>query len=141
MALRFLCLSLTLCILSCQPETTSKPAIVVGKVDPKGASTVNLRHGTVSLAESWANQTDERDSIISLNDEGRLQVQLNLDKPQLYSFSHVRNKLEFILSPGDSVHIDLTSDTIFSGTNAAQNNHINTMNDAINQIQRFVHLQ
>ncbi len=128
---------LTILISSCNqktPETT----IVTGKVNVNWSKNINLRHGTISLAESWSGQTDHRDSIIPLKKDGSFSVELKLDKSQLYSFSHEQKRVEIILSPGDSIHIDLTSKVIFSGSNAQQNNHLNDMNNEIQLIKRFV---
>jgi acetyl esterase/lipase len=137
-AASFFCVLLALSFSSCTPEKVAQPSVVSGKVNVTWSNTVNLRQGTVSLAESWANQTDQRDSIISLNDDGSFQVRLQLNEPKLYSLSHERKKVEFILTPGDSIRIDLSADTIFSGTHAAQNNHLNAMNTELNAIERFV---
>jgi acetyl esterase/lipase len=134
----FLCILFALCVLSCQSEKTSQSTVVSGKVNIKGSKTANLRHGTVSLAESWSNQTDDQDSILSLEDDGSFHISLDLKDSQLYSLSYDQKIVEFILSPGDSVHIDLTSVTAFYGTNAAQNDHLNLMNQEIKQIERFV---
>lgn len=131
-------LLIALSFLSCESNNTTQSTIVTGKVKPTWSNTINLRNGTVSLAESWSNQTDHRDSIITLNDDGSFQVLLNLNKPKLYSLSHERNRVEFILTPGDSLHIDLTTDSIFSGSHSDQNRHLITMASAINDIQRFV---
>ncbi len=115
-----------------------QPTIVSGKVKVVWSNNVNLRHGTISLAESWSGQTDHRDSIIPLNEDGTFSVKVNLAKPQLYSLSHQQDKVEFILSPGDSIHIDLTAKSVFSGTHATENNHITAMNQEIRKIERFI---
>lgn len=128
---------LAISISSCNTKTP-EPVVVSGKVKVVWSNTVNLRHGTISLAESWSGQTDQRDSIIPLQEDGTFKVKLQLDKPQLYSLSHQQKKVEFILYPGDSINIDLTAETAFTGTNAEQNNHLNAMNGEIKSIQRFV---
>ncbi len=128
---------LIISISSCKSKTP-EPVVVSGKVKVVWSNTVNLRNGTISLAESWSGQTDQRDSIIPLQEDGTFKVKLQLNTPQLYSLSHQQKKVEFILSPGDSIHIDLTAETIFSGTHAIQNNHLNAMNNEIKSIERFV---
>ena len=112
--------------------------MITGQVDVNWSNEVNLRHGTISLAESWSGQTDDRDSIISVEDAGKFLVNINLSEPQLYSFSHEQKKVEFIAFPGDSIHIDLTADSVFSGSHATQNNHLNAMNEAIGAIENFI---
>ena len=112
--------------------------MVTGKVGIVWSKNVNLRHGTISLAESWSGQTDERDSIISLAENGTFKVKLNLSQHRLYTFSHEQQKVEFIAFPGDSIHIDLTAETIFSGSNSDQNNHLNSMNREIAKIEDYI---
>ena len=124
--------------LSCNSKESLKETIVSGNVKVIWSKNVNLRHGTVSLAESWSNQTDHRDSIIALDDNGNFKVRLQLNKPVLYSLSHQRDNVEFILTPGDSIHIDMTRDTIFSGTHVLQNNHLVAMSKEIRSMIRFI---
>jgi acetyl esterase/lipase len=128
---------LAIFLISCNSEN-SKPTIVSGKVDVTKSQKVNLRHGTISLAESWANQTDDRDSIITVDEHGNFLIKLNLKESKLYSFSHQRKKVAFILNPGDSIHINLDSDSIFSGSHSLENNYIQLMNKQIDDIERFV---
>ena len=128
---------LAILISSCTSKTPES-TIVSGKVKVIWSNNVNLRHGTISLAESWSGQTDQRDSIIPLNEDGAFSVKLNLKEPLLYSLSHQQDKVEFILSPGDSIHIDMTAESVFSGTHASENNHITAMNQEIKKIERFI---
>ncbi|MFY0631553.1 MAG: alpha/beta hydrolase [Flavobacteriaceae bacterium] len=128
---------LSLFLISCNSKST-KLAIVSGKVDVTKSQKINLRNGTISLAESWANQTDDRDSIITVDEDGSFNIKLNLKKSKLYSFSHQRKKVGFILNPGDSIYINLDSDTIFSGSHALENNYIQLKNKEIDDIERFV---
>lgn len=127
-----------LTFIACSNNETTEPARVTGKVNIKWSKTLKLHNGTVSLAESWSNQSDYRDSIININEDGSFIVDLNLSKPLLYSLSHENNTIEFILSPGDSLNIDFTSDTIFSGSHSLENNHLVRISNEMRNIQRFV---
>ena len=123
---------------SCTNNNKPQPVVITGNVVVDWSNNINLRHGTISLAESWSGQTDDRDSIFTVDKDGDFKVKIQLEQPRLYSFSHQQQKVEFIAFPGDSVHIELNADTIFSGSNSNQNNHLNAMNREIEKIQKFV---
>ncbi len=133
-------LSLTFAIFffSCSIEKKPQPTVITGKVMVDWSNNINLRHGTISLAESWSGQTDDRDSILPLEKDGTFKVNIKLKQPRLYSFSYQQQKLEFIVFPGDSIRIDLNTETIFSGSNSDQNNHLNIMNSEIEKIENYV---
>ena len=128
---------LAILISSCTSKTPEL-ATVTGKVKVTWSNKVNLRQGTISLAESWSGQTDHRDSFLPIQEDGSFSVAVPMNEPLLFSLSHEQNKVEFILSPNDSLHIDLTAETTFSGTSAIENNHITNMNREIRKIERFV---
>ena len=123
---------------SCNHEQQSPTLVITGKTSPGWSNTVNLRHGSISLAESWSGQTDSRDSIITLQEDGTFHLKVSLDQARLYSFEHQDQKVEFIASPGDSIHIDLTANTVFSGSNSDQNNHLNAMNAEVDKIENYI---
>lgn len=123
---------------SCAAEQKPKKLIITGKVTVNWSKKVNLRHGTISLAESWSGQTDHRDSIIPVEEDGVFRLDLALEQERLYTFSHQEQKVAFIAFPGDSIHIDLAAEKVFSGSNAAQNNHLNTMNNHIQAIENHI---
>ncbi|GAB5399247.1 MAG: hypothetical protein Aureis2KO_08320 [Aureisphaera sp.] len=133
-------LSFTFAILffSCSGDKEPQPTVITGKVQVDWSNNINLRHGTVSLAESWSGYTDDRDSIFSLENDGTFKVNILLGQPRLYSISHQQQKVEFIAFPGDSIHLDLNAETVFSGSNAAQNNHLHAMNNEIEKIENYV---
>ncbi len=124
-------------IFSCSIDKKPQPVVITGKVEVEWSKNVNLRHGTISLAESWSGQTDDRDSILPLEKDGTFKFNIELKQPRLYSFSHQQQKVEFIAFPGDSIHIDLNAKTIFSGSNSDQNNHLSAMNSEIGKIGNY----
>jgi acetyl esterase/lipase len=135
----FVCLAcIAFLLLSCQFENPNQHTVVSGRVKVNWSETINLRQGSISLAESWANQTDHRDSIIPLNANGTFQVHLSLEEPTLYSLAYENYRVDLILSPGDSIHVNFTSDTLFSGSHAKLQKHMDVMVDEITKIQRFV---
>lgn len=123
--------------IACTPKTPEL-ATVTGKVKVTWSNKVNLRQGTISLAESWSGQKDHRDSFLPIQEDGSFAVKVPLTEPLCFSISHEQKKVEFILSANDSLHIDLTAETIFSGTNAIENNHLHAMNQEIRKIERFI---
>jgi acetyl esterase/lipase len=123
--------------INCSPKTPEL-ATVTGKVSVNWSNKVNLRQGTISLAESWSGQKDHRDSFLPIQEDGTFAVAVPLNEPLLFSISHEQKQVEFILSPNDSLHINLTTDAVFSGTSALENNHITKMNQEIRKIERFI---
>lgn len=132
------CCLLAIFFISCDEDKKPQPVVITGNVSVNWSNNINLRHGTISLAESWSGQTDARDSILALEKDGSFKIDLQLQEPKLYSFSHENQQVEFIAFPGDSIYIDLNAEAIFSGSNSDQNNHLNEMNGEIEKIQSFV---
>lgn len=139
MKIQSICLVILLSFLfsHCTPKT-HELATVTGKVNMTWSNKVNLRQGTISLAESWSGQKDHRDSFLPIQEDGSFAVAIPLDEPLVFSLSHEQKKVEFILLPNDSLYIDLTKESVFSGTSALENNHISHMNQEIRKIERFI---
>jgi acetyl esterase/lipase len=125
-------------LFSCTTNQKPNFAVITGKVDVNWSKTIKLKSGAITLTDSWIDRINIGDSIINLNDDGTFKIKLPLEKSNFYSLSHESNEIQLFLSPNDSLHIDFSSETLFSGTNEKLNNHLKSLRDLINSNRRYI---
>ncbi len=131
-------LGLSIALLSCNTKHKTDSAVITGKVNINWSKTMKLASGAVTLTDSWIDRLSVGDSIIDLNSDGTFNIKLSVDKPGFYSLSHQSNEVELFISPNDSLHIDFTSETPFSGTSATINDHLKSLRNIINSNRKHI---
>ncbi|MDC8003415.1 alpha/beta hydrolase [Aureisphaera galaxeae] len=134
----YLLIGVCIALTSCTTQQEAEPAIITGKVNIYWSNTIKLASGPVTLTDSWIDRLSVGDSIIDLNEDGTFKIELLVDKPNFHSLSHETNSVELFLSPGDSLHVDFTSETLFSGIGGQLNNHMKSLRDIINANRRYI---
>ncbi len=123
---------------SCVNPQKTESALLTGKVTVNWSNTIKLSSGAVTLTDSWIDRLSPGDSIIELNPDGTFRIEIPLEKEDFLRLSHESNEVEYFLSPGDSLHIDLSSEEIFSGDKEALNKHLRALRDRINANRRYI---
>ncbi len=134
----YVLLGLSTALFSCTTQPKAETAIITGKVDVNWSNTMKLSNGAITLTDSWIDRLNVGDSIIDLQADGSFKIKLSLEKPDFYSLSHELSQVDIFLSPSDSLYIDFTSETLFSGTGAMINDHLRSLRGIINSNRRYI---
>lgn len=120
----FFLFALSFILSSCANPQQPESAIITGKIKGTGSQKITLKSGPIALIDSWIDRVAVGDSIMKTNEDGTFRIKVSLKEPDFFILSKGSQEVQFFLSPKDSLHIDFTSEEIFSGTDAKANIHL-----------------